>query len=165
MVSSFVVSIGLLVLKKQAHLELSTHHALLLTVGITTVSRAFTAFLGPHTDRAPLITFYRKVRPFGPGWQCIRNAAGISTEAAAAAHENIPLVLLGWTSGCVVIWSSLFTVGSPLYGCTTQALFLTPVCIVSGVLLLRVINNLWNNRELPSVREAQPTVAAKSRYD
>jgi hypothetical protein len=105
------------------------------------------AFLAPATDRQTLIAFYRKVRPFGPGWRRIREAAGISEAEAAARHENIPLALVGWSAGCATIWSSLFAVGNFLYGRTGTALALTGVFVVCGLILLRVINTLWSGRE------------------
>ncbi len=148
MISSFGVSVTLLVLKKQNILVLGTHHALLVTIAVTTVCWVATAFLAPPTDRATLIAFYRRVRPFGPGWRPIRDAAGIADDDDASRHENIPLALLGWFSGCVVVWSALFTVGSVLYGRWPQAAFLTGVFLLSGFTLLRVINRLWDR---PSV--------------
>jgi len=145
MISSFGISATLLLLKRQAHLDLSTHYALLLTVGLTTLCWVAAAFLAPATDRQVLIDFYRKVRPFGPGWRPIREAAGISAAAAARTHENIPLALLGWTAGCTAIWSSLFTVGTILYGRWLQAGLLFGVFLLSGFVLLRVIQTLWSN--------------------
>lgn len=146
MVSSFGVSVALLVLKRADLVHLNTYQALLLTIAVTSVCWVLTAFLGPQTDRATLIAFYRRVRPFGPGWTVIREAAGISAaEAAAAArHENIPLALLGWLAGCVVVWSALFTVGSALYGRWAQTGLLVLTFAVSGTVLLRVIRRLWD---------------------
>src|SRR5512137_430109 len=145
MVSSFGISLVLLILKTQFGVEFSTHYALLATIAVTTVCWVLTAFLGPQTDRQVLIEFYRKVRPFGPGWKCIREEAGISEKEAAATHENIPLALLGWTAGCAAIWSSLFTVGNFLYGRMGLALVLLGVFIASGLGLIYVINQLWAN--------------------
>jgi hypothetical protein len=59
----------------------------------------------------------------------------------------MPLALLGWSAGCAMIWSSLFTVGNFLYGRQELALVLLGVFIVSGLILLYVISQLWaNNR-------------------
>jgi hypothetical protein len=137
------VSIALLVLKKQGLTTLSTHHALLITIAVTTVCWLLAAFLGPQTDRRTLIEFYKKVRPFGPGWRRIREEAGISEAEAAKTHENIPLALLGWTAGCAAIWSSLFAVGNFLYGRMVPASLLLAVLVASGWVLLRVSNQLW----------------------
>ena len=120
MVSSFVVSMILLFLARTGH-PLSTHVGLVITVVATTVAWVATAYLAPATDRETLVAFYRKVRPLGPGWTPIREAAGITVaEAAASNWDNIPLALLGWVAGCTVIWSSLFTVGNLLYGRTAE---------------------------------------------
>src|SRR6516162_6812325 len=69
MISSFGVSIVLLLLKRGGVASLPTHYALLLTIGVTTICWLITAFIGPQTDRQTLVAFYRKVRPFGPGWR------------------------------------------------------------------------------------------------
>jgi len=145
MISSFGVSIVLLVLKKQFQVEIGTHHALLITIAFTTVCWVLTAFFGPQTERRALIEFYKKVRPFGPGWRRVRQEAGISEKEAAATHENIPLAMLGWSAGCAVIWSSLFAVGNFLYGRMAMAGVLLAVFIASGIALLWVINKLWDN--------------------
>jgi solute:Na+ symporter, SSS family len=142
MVSSFAVSVTLLVLARSG-LHLGTHVALPLTVAVTTICWVLTAYLGPETDHEVLIAFYRKVRPFGPGWTRIRDAAGISALDAQATRENIPLALLGWFTGCTVIWSALFTVGNFLYGRTGYALGLLAVFVASGLVLLRVVNRVW----------------------
>jgi SSS family solute:Na+ symporter len=143
MVSSFAVSIVLLIMHR-AGTDLSTHKGLLVTVGVTSVCWIATAFLGPETDRKTLVEFYRKVKPFGPGWSEIRKEAGVSLAEAKATGQNIPLGMLGWVAGCVVIWSALFTVGNFLYGRINFALMLLGVFILSGFVLLRVISRVWD---------------------
>ena len=139
MVSSFVVSVALLVLARNGVI-FSTHVALIVTVAITTVCWMVAAFAGPQTDRAVLLAFYTKVRPFGPGWTPIQREAGI---LAQAPTENIPMALLGWVAGCTAIWSALFTVGSVLYGRYTPALLTLLVFSVSCAVLVRVTRELW----------------------
>jgi len=143
MASSFAVSIVLLLLHKNG-LFISTHVGLLITIAVTTTLWMSTAFLGPATDRETLIAFYKKVKPFGPGWTVIREAAGVSVEEAKATGQNIPLGLLGWLSGCITIWSALFTVGNFLYGRMNYALILFGIFTVSGLVLLHVMNRYWS---------------------
>jgi Na+/proline symporter len=143
MVSSFAVSVVILILNKNG-IVLSTHVALLITVAFTSLCWILAAFFGPETDPKTLIAFYRKVRPFGPGWKKIRAQAGVSEGEARASHENFPLALLGWVAGCAAIWSSLFTVGNFLYGRTGYALALLGAFLVSGAALLYVMNRLWS---------------------
>ena len=145
MSSSFGISVLFLILAKNG-VVIDTYIQLLITVFFTTVCWIATAYLGPQTDPGTLIAFYKKVRPFGPGWRLIRQKAGISAEEAATwqQHENIPLSLLGWTTGCLMIWSALFTVGNFLYGRMGYAYALLAIFMVSATILIRVINRLWN---------------------
>jgi SSS family solute:Na+ symporter len=150
MVSSFSFSLLLLVLRKFGVI-VPTHYALILTIAVTTISWVLTAFLGPQTDREALIAFYKKVRPFGPGWKTVRKEAGISEADARGSHESFPLALAGWVSGSLTIWSALFMVGNFLYGRTTYALVLLGVFLLSGFVLIRVVNRLWSKG--PAVTE------------
>ncbi len=144
MCSSFAISIALLIARKNG-IVLGTPRELVLTIVFTTVCWLLAAFAGPQTDRKVLIEFYRKVHPVGPGWRQIRAEAGIAEADAAmyAAQDNIPLAMLGWVSGCAVIWSALFTVGNFLYGRTAYAAALGAVFVISGLALVSVIRRLW----------------------
>lgn len=145
MISSFAVSIIFLILGKNG-IHISTHVALLITIAFTTVCWVFTAFLGPETDRQTLINFYKKIRPFGPGWNKIRKEAGVSENEIKGTHENIPLALMGWVAGCSVIWSALFTVGNFLYGRMEYAWTLFGVFVAGSLVLIYTINKLWSNK-------------------
>jgi Na+/proline symporter len=147
MASSFAISVAFLILKKQHIFETSTHIQLLLTVAFTVICWVIIAYLGPTTDRATLLAFYKKVRPPGPGWARIRREAGLPDKDAAMTGDNLPLAMLGWVSGCAMIWSSLFTVGSFLYGRLTHTLIVLAVFLGSGTILLWVINRLWSGGE------------------
>jgi SSS family solute:Na+ symporter len=102
------------------------------------------AFLAPQTERGKLIEFYKKVHPAGPGWTRVRKEAGVTLDEAALHGDHMGKATMGWISGCVVIWSSLFAIGNFLYGRTQPALILTGVFVVSGVTLLWVVNHLWD---------------------
>jgi len=143
MISSFGFSVILLILRK-AGIFIPTHYALILTVAATTVCWLLTAYLGPQTDRKTLVEFYKKVRPFGPGWEPVRKEAGISKLEARSTGDNFPVALIGWVSGSLTIWSALFTVGNILYRRWTYAFVLLGVFIVSGLVLIRVVNRLWS---------------------
>jgi SSS family solute:Na+ symporter len=161
MVSSFAVSVALLVLHKNG-INFSTHAALLITIAVTTVCWVLTTYFGPETDQATLIEFYKKVRPFGPGWRHIREAAGLTKEENWSAGENIPMALLGWLSGCTAIWSALFTVGNFLYGRWNYAFPLLGLFIVSGIVLIYVVNSLWSKGEVAEVTAPVPGQVADS---
>ena len=57
--------------------------------------------------------------------------------------ENFPLSLLGWFTGCIMIWSALFTVGNFLYGRMGYAFGLFAVFAVTAVILIRVVQRIW----------------------
>jgi len=143
--SSFVMSLLFLILTKTGGAP-STAAQLLITIAVTTVCWVAMAYLGPQTDRAVLMNFYRKVRPFGPGWKEIEATAGpVSSDIRASdiGSENFGLSLLGWFTGCIMIWSALFTVGNFLYGRTNYALALLFVFVITAVILIRVVQRLW----------------------
>jgi len=142
---SFLISLGFLFLQKGG-IEIGTYQQLVITVAVTTVCWVATAYFGPRTDPAVLVEFYKKVHPVGPGWRHVRELAGIPAAEVAkwTQKDNVPLSLLGWSTGCVMIWSALFTVGNFLYGRMGYAFALLVIFIVSGTILIRVINRLWN---------------------
>jgi SSS family solute:Na+ symporter len=156
MISSFGTSVALLILKKQYQWEMSTHGALIATIVITTFCWVLTAYVGPKTDRETLVKFYRKVRPAGPGWNTIRREAGMTETEGATRGENIPLALLGCSAGCAMIWSSLFAVGNFLYGRMALAWTLTAIFIVTGSVLLWVVNRLWATDDGAGVDPGSP---------
>ncbi len=146
MIGSFVISVAFLILEKQQIYSTSSATRLILTVAITTVLWLLAAYFAPQTDRQTLIDFYRKVRPAGPGWEPIRKEAGLTKAEAAEPGDSMPLALVGWLAGCTTIWSSLFMVGNFLYGRTGYAIALGAVFVVSGLVLLRIVNTLWTAR-------------------
>jgi Na+/proline symporter len=153
MVMSLVTSLAVPLL--MPHSDFATRT--IVQVAITTLAWLITAYVGPETDRATLISFYRKVKPVGPGWTDIRAEAGVS-DAEVAQENRIGSAFLGWISGCAVIWSSLFAIGNFLYssGDPTRlkmAWILTAVFAVSAYVLLKVTQQLWADSTASQARE------------
>jgi len=145
MASSFTISVVFFAMKKAGHL-LPFAHIVLYSVAFTTACWFVTAFVGTPTTRERLVSFYRKVHPAGPGWTKIRQEAGVSEAEAALHGDHMGMASLGWVSGCLTIWSSLFAIGNFLYGRLPLALMLTAIFLISGSVLLYVVNTLWDNR-------------------
>ena len=141
MASSFVISIVFLVTEKQG-LHTPSSVRLVLTILFTTLCWVVAAYVAPATDAEVLRTFYRKVKPFGPGWRRFRDTEGFAATETETG-DNIPLALVGWVSGCATIWSSLFAVGNFLYGRAGYAAVCCAVFAVSGFVLVRVVRRLW----------------------
>lgn len=148
MVASLVSAAGIPYLVKVGFLpEIGFAPTTILQVGFTTACWLITAFVAPQTSTAKLIEFYQKVHPAGRGWDRIREQAGISSIEAMRHSDHMGMASLGWISGCVVIWSSLFAIGNFLYGRFLPASLLTATFIVSGLVLLYVIRHLWDKKE------------------
>jgi Na+/proline symporter len=133
MASSFVVALGFFVAKKMGT-GVADHVSLLVTVGVTTFVWIAATYLSPQTDREKLKSFYRLVRPGGPGWRAIRAETGV-----AAAPDSLAHAFLGWMLGCVFVYSALFGTGSIIYGRTSQAMVWGVTLVVSGVWLVRLL--------------------------
>jgi Na+/proline symporter len=146
MVSSFMISVYWFWYNSHSG-NIGTAEQLLITVCLTTICWLAAAYLAPATNASTLIDFFRKVRPAGPGWEHIRRAAGISAAEARVSEDHIPLALLGWVSGCAMIWSALFAVGNCLYGRETMAALLFAVFLLSGWVVIFAFNRLWSNRK------------------
>ena len=147
MVMSLVTSLAVPRLFPDAGFAVTT----IVQVSITTIAWLVTAFVGPQTHRDTLLSFVRTVKPAGPGWRAQRAEAGVS-DADVTRENAIGASLLGWVSGCVVIWSSLFAIGNFLYASgdpsrVGDAWLLTGVCVVSGLVLLGVTRKLWAESE------------------
>src|SRR6185369_16259663 len=142
MVSSFSISVAFFLMRKAGH-PLPFAHSVIYSVAFTTVAWLVTAFVGAQTTRERLVEFYRKVHPSGPGWTPIREAAGITTADAAQHSDHLGKATIGWIAGCLTIWSSLLGTGEFLYGRMQPAMLLALVFVVSGGVLIYVMNTLW----------------------
>ena len=133
MIASFGLRCSFLILRKNG-VAFGTHEQLLIAVIFTTICWVAAAFLGPETDRETLVSFYHKVRPFGPGWAPIRALAEDVIEAEGAvggSHENMPLALLGWVGLHADLVGPLLRGQFPLWPIRLRT-FLLAVFVASG---------------------------------
>jgi glucose-1-phosphate thymidylyltransferase len=96
-------------------------------------------FVTEPTDAAKLESFYRLVRPAGPGWRGVRAGAQL-----AASPDSIAHAFLGWVLGCVFIYAALFGSGSLLYGRWVQAIVWVVLFVASGGGLAWLLPRLWS---------------------
>jgi solute:Na+ symporter, SSS family len=85
---------------------------MLITVAGSTVIWLAVTFLTPAEHTAVLDSFYRRVRPGGPGWARVSKRLGFG-------RESIPGGALAWTNwiaGIVAVYASLFGVGKIIFG-------------------------------------------------
>jgi SSS family solute:Na+ symporter len=141
MVSSFLIALGFFIAQRNGA-AIPAHVSLLLTVAATTVVWVTVTLITPPTDRPTLVSFYRLVRPAGPGWKSVRDDAG-----AGPSPDSMPMSLLGWVLGCTFVYAGLFGTGSFLYGRTTQAFVWLAIFLVSGIALFRLLPRFWKRAE------------------
>jgi Na+/proline symporter len=137
MAVSFVVAIGFFVAGRMGAV-FPPNTALLVTVFATTFAWITVTLATRPESEATLVSFYRLIRPAGPGWGSIAAKAGVGP-----SPDSISMQLLGWVLGCTFVYATLFGFGSALYGHTTQAIVWGFVWIVSGAGLLRVLSSVW----------------------
>ena len=137
MISSFLVALAFFIAAKQGH-AVRPDISLVATVAATTVIWVVVTFLTTPTDHATLVSFYKLVRPAGPGWKAIRGETG-----APASPDSLPQALLGWVLGIAFVYAALFGTGSFLYGRTAQGLMWLACFVVSGLGLARLLPRMW----------------------
>jgi solute:Na+ symporter, SSS family len=137
MLSSLLVAVSFYVANRMGH-PVPEYASLIGTVAITTVVWVLVTFLTEPTEHSTLLSFYRLVRPAGPGWKKVREEVG-----GEPSPDNLPNSLLAWVLGCAMVYSALFGVGSLLYGAAAQGYTLIAVCLLSAIALARLIPNLW----------------------
>jgi len=130
MVSSFVVSllaINLLKPRFPAGDLRADAWVMLVTVAVSTVVWLGVTFATkPEPDRV-LESFYRRVRPGGPGWAIVSERIGFG-------RESIPGGALAWTNwiaGIVAVYSSLFGIGKLILGNLLPGLVMLAIAVIA----------------------------------
>ncbi len=137
MASSFVVAIGFFIAKK-AGANIPSHISLMITVAVTTVVWIAATLIAAPAEREKLVSFYRLVRPAGPGWRDIRAESGLPP-----SRDSLPQALLGWVFGCLFVYSALFGTGSFIYGRRAQGIVWTVAFVISAGVLIRLLPRMW----------------------
>ena len=106
----------------------------LCTTGITTVVWLLVTMLTAAEPEEKLVTFYKKVRPDVRGWKPVAAKSG--------AHDEIRDLgknLLSWITGCVFVYTALFSIGQICFGRYSSGLILAVVSVSCGVALYRLM--------------------------
>ncbi|MGI8497752.1 MAG: sodium:solute symporter family protein [Gemmatimonadaceae bacterium] len=126
---------------------------MLITVIITTVIWVSVTFLTPPEPQAVLDSFYRRVRPGGPGWASVSERLGLG-------REPIPGGALAWTNwlaGIVAVYATLFGIGKLIFGEVVRGLVLLVVALAA---FLWIARSFREEPRMPEpVAEAVPIAA------
>jgi solute:Na+ symporter, SSS family len=156
MISAAVVSIFLQsVLKWNSDLPGDFAYIMLVTVGITTIVWVAVTFITQPEPREKLISFYRRVRPEGPGWTEVAAEAGL---AESHAQGRLSLQFANWILGCALIYGSLFGIGKLIFKEWRAGLVYLLVAIVAGALISRNLSRGEMTAETLQLEHAEEPV-------
>ncbi|SEB61173.1 Na+/proline symporter [Maribacter dokdonensis] len=116
-------------------------------VVVTTIIWLIATFMTQPESNETLRSFYRKIQPGGPGWSKVVDEA--KTDAVEIVKDkekwSVPAGVTAMLLGVLLIYSIMFATGYWIYGRTTQAIVLTVISIIAGVLLVKAWNRLKGN--------------------
>jgi hypothetical protein len=142
MATSFAIALAFFVATKMG-VGVPSHISLLIGVGITTAVWIAVTFLGPANDRATVESFYRLVRPAGPGWAAVRASTNLP-----ASPDSLPMSMLAWIMGCLLVYSALFGTGNFLYGRTTLGWVWAAIFVACAIGMARLLPRIWKSGEV-----------------
>lgn len=106
---------------------------LLGTVLVTTVAWVASTFATSPEPASVLESFYKRVRPGGPGWARISERLGYGREpipGGAYAWAN-------WLAGVVAVYATLFGIGKIVFGEIVAGLLLLATAVVAFAWIAR----------------------------
>ena len=122
---------------------------LLIAITCTSIAWITTTFVTKPETQETLRSFYRLTRPGGPGWAKVIREAEADGDMIDEENEGkpweMPIQILLVFIGCVVIYSSLFSIGNYLYGNTLMATSLLIVAILGTIFLFKSFGKLRAN--------------------
>lgn len=122
----------------------STHVQLVSAVAVTTVSWILVTFLTRPSDTQTLRSFYRLVKPGGPGWRRVIEEAVQEDDPVETPGQgwDVPVGIICMVMGCLGVYSALFATGYWIYGRSLAAALLSAVALASTVVLIRTWKKL-----------------------
>ncbi|HNS30625.1 MAG TPA: Na+:solute symporter [Tenuifilaceae bacterium] len=107
---------------------------------LTSISWIAVTYLTKPVNDETLRSFYKKIRPGGPGWKLVVNKAkdeNIVLEKEENLKWDVPTGIVCMILGCIAIYSILFGIGSIIYGNTIQSIMFVGLTLISSLLLIR----------------------------
>ncbi len=114
-------------------------------VSLTTISWILVTFLTHPVADDTLRSFYKKIRPGGPGWEKVvvkARAENIELVKEKDLKWDVPTGIVCMILGCITIYSVLFAIGNILYGNLPYTLIFVGLTFGSSSLLIHFWNKL-----------------------
>jgi len=122
---------------------------LIIAVLVTTLAWLSTTFLTRPESMSTLRKFYRLTHPGGPGWKKVVSAATADGDPVDLADQGkaweMPVQILLVFIGIIVIYSSLFAIGSFVYQNTLHGFILLGIAAAGTFVLFRLFGRLRAN--------------------
>lgn len=103
---------------------------LFYVVTITTAIWLSVTWLTPQTDQDKLDSFYRKVRPGGPGWKPFNER-----HPDVEPDSGLLNLFFDWLAGIAMVYLTLFGVGHLLFGRTLAGIICLSAAVISAIFL------------------------------
>ena len=108
-------------------------YLMLATTAVTTVVWLTVTFMTAPTSRDKLESFYKRVRPGGPGWRAVRKDLGLADEPIAGGA----LSWVNWLAGVVAVYATLFGIGKLIFGPRLVAVIYLAVAAIAFAIISR----------------------------
>ncbi len=122
---------------------------LLIAVGGTTIIWLLATFLTKPEAKETLQKFYMLTNPGGPGWKKVVDEAaqeGINiNEKEEGKTWELPKQILMVFIGCITIYSTLFSIGSIIYGQTIHSIIYLVVAVIGTFYIFKLLKTLRVN--------------------
>ncbi len=150
MIASFAVSLAAITWIKPRFADTDFRGdawVMIVTVVVSTIVWIVVTFATKPEPEATLESFYRRVRPGGPGWAAVSERAGFG-------REQIPGGALAWTNwiaGIIAVYASLFGIGKIVLGELLPGLIMLAVAVLAFAWIARSFRE--DRATLPAVAE------------
>jgi SSS family solute:Na+ symporter len=141
MMISFMVAVYFEFIHRHTGLpEIIEWKKLIIGVIITTVGWITVTLVTRPTEQVTLLSFYRKIRPGGPGWKKVLREASRSVEDVDSFLQekwDFPTAMLAVLLGILTVYSILFAIGFWLYDNVPAGIISSVTALFSSVFLIR----------------------------
>ena len=123
--------------------NLKPYIELLLSISITTISWILVTLITKPTDNDKLLSFYKKIKPYGIGWKSFRllNNISLSQKDSKSSMNDLLLLFLG----ILAVYFCLFGFGYILFDQNLIGVFMLTISFISAFFANYIMKNIYNN--------------------
>ena len=110
---------------------------------LTTLVWVVSVFITPPTSEEKLVSFYKLIKPQGPGWKPIAKIYA-QNNMGAAVKNNLPTEILCVLLAAISVYAALFAVGNMIYGHYDLGVGLMLVTAVGTFMIFRLWGSMSN---------------------